>query len=163
MRDLALPARRFHAPSMSDEQRAAVVAEARSWLRTPYHHAADVKGHGVDCAMLLVRVYCDLGLVDKFDPRPYTRDWFLHRDEERYLRFLLARSREVRTASLGDIVLFKVGRCFAHAGIVSRGDPLRIIHAFSNTGYVVEDIVESHPDLSSRIKSAKFASYWGQS
>ena len=68
--------------------RAAVVAEARSWIGTPYHHAADVKGHGVDCAMLLVRVYCDLGLIEPFDPRPYTRDWFLHRSEERYLGFL---------------------------------------------------------------------------
>ena len=45
--------------------------------------------------MLLVRVYCDLGLVAPFDPRPYTRDWMLHRDEERYLGFLLARAREV--------------------------------------------------------------------
>ena len=47
---------------MSDAQRAAVVAEARSWIGTPYHHAADVKGHGVDCAMLLIRVYCDCRL-----------------------------------------------------------------------------------------------------
>ena len=70
-----------------------------SWIGTPYHHAADVKGRtgGVDCAMLLVRVYCDRGLVEKFDPRPYTRDWFLHRNEERYLGFLLARSCEVRS------------------------------------------------------------------
>jgi cell wall-associated NlpC family hydrolase len=128
--------------------RAAVVAEARSWIGTPYHHAADVKGHGVDCAMLLVRVYCDLGLIELFDPRPYTRDWFLHRSEERYLGFLLARSHEVRSPGLGDIVLFRVGRCFAHAGIV-------------NSGWVVEDIVESNSELSSRIKSAKFASYWG--
>jgi NlpC/P60 family putative phage cell wall peptidase len=141
--------------------RAAVVAEARSWIGTPYHHAADVKGHGVDCAMLLVRVYCDLGLIEPFDPRPYTRDWFLHRNEERYLGSLLARSHEVREPSLGDIVLFRVGRCFAHAGIASRTEPLRIIHAFSNSACVVEDIVESNSELSSRIKSAKFASYWG--
>ncbi len=73
-----------------------VVAAARAWIGTPYHHAADVKGQGgVDCAMLLVRVYCDLGLVEPFDPRPYTRDWMLHRDEERYLGFLLARARMV--------------------------------------------------------------------
>ena len=34
--------------------------------------------------------------------------------------------------ALGDIVLFRIGRCFAHAGIVSRTDPLTIIHAFAN-------------------------------
>lgn len=141
--------------------RAAVVAEARSWIGTPYHHAADVKDHGVDCAMLLVRVYCDLGLVEPFDPRPYTRDWFLHRNEERYLGFLLARSEEVRWPGLGDIILFRMGRCFAHAGIVSRVDPLNIVHAFANSGRVVEDIVHANPELASRLKGAKFASYWG--
>jgi cell wall-associated NlpC family hydrolase len=148
---------------MIEAKRAAVVAEARSWLGTRYHHAADVKGRqgGVDCAMLLVRVYCDLGLVERFDPRPYTRDWFLHRNEERYLGFLLARSREVRTPLEGDIVLFKVGRCFAHAGIVSRADPLTIIHAFSNAHCVVEDVIERSAELSARLKTARFASYWG--
>ena len=61
-------------PPTADElrQRAAVVAAARAWIGTPYHHMADIKGVGVDCAMLLVRVYCDLGLVEHFDPRPYT-------------------------------------------------------------------------------------------
>jgi len=141
--------------------RAAVVAEARSWIGTPYHHAADVKGHGVDCAMLLVRVYCDLGLVEPFDPRPYTRDWFLHRNEERYLKCLLKLSREIREPKDGDVVLFRIGRCFAHAGVVSRAEPLTIIHAFAATGCVVEDIIEQNPELSSRINSAKFASYWG--
>lgn len=141
--------------------RAAVVAEARSWIGTPYHHAADVKGHGVDCAMLLVRVYCDLGLVERFDPRPYTRDWFLHRSEERYLSFLLARSREVRCPQEGDIVLFRVGRCFAHAGIVSRAEPLTIIHSFAATRCVVEDVIERNAELAARLKMAKFASYWG--
>jgi cell wall-associated NlpC family hydrolase len=147
--------------AVSASQRAAVVAEARSWIRTPYHHAADVKGHGVDCAFLLIRVYCDLGLVDSFDPRPYTRDWFLHRDEERYLGFLLARSHEVSEPGLGDIILFRMGRCFAHAGIVSQVKPLRMIHAFAPSRCVVEDIIESNTELSSRMKTTKFASYWG--
>jgi cell wall-associated NlpC family hydrolase len=148
---------------MEASARARVVAEARAWLGTPYHHAADVKGPqgGVDCAMLLVRVYCDLGLVEPFDPRPYTRDWFLHRNEERYLGFLLARSREVREPGLGDIMLFRVGRCFAHGGIVSRLEPLSIIHAFSEVGRVVEDGIARNPRLAARRKTAKFASYWG--
>jgi cell wall-associated NlpC family hydrolase len=140
--------------------RAAVVTEARAWLGTPYHHAADVKGHGVDCGMLLVRVYCDLGLVEAFDPRPYTKDWFLHRNEERYLGFLLARSREVRFPGLGDIVLLRIGRCFAHAGIVSQVEPLTIIHAFAPARRVIEDIIERSAELSDRLKTAKFASYW---
>lgn len=148
-------------PEASAAARKEVVAEAKSWIGTPYHHAADVKGHGVDCAMLLVRVYCDLGLIEPFDPRPYTHDWFLHRNEERYLTSLLKLSVEVREPNDGDVVLFRVGRCFAHAGIVSRVEPLTIIHAFANAGCVVQDIIVQNPELSNRMKSAKFASYWG--
>ena len=133
-----------YAPT-ADDQRALVVAEARSWLGTPYHHAADVKGAGVDCAMLLVRVFCDLGLVPPFDPRPYTRDWFLHRSEERYLVALLARAREVRAPGLGDIVLFRMGRCFGHGGIVSRLEPLSLIHAFAARAHAsLKDSIENN-------------------
>jgi len=139
--------------------RAAVVAAARSWLGTPYHHCADVKGPkgGVDCAMLLVRVYVDLGLVEPFDPRPYAPDWMMHRSEEKYLGFLLARARVVERPGLGDVILFRVGRCFAHGGIVSKTEPLSIIHAYSQAGRVIEDEVERCA-LAPRART--FASYW---
>lgn len=149
---------------MSEEaERAAVVAAARLWIGTPYHHAADVKGRrgGVDCAMLLVRVYADLGLVEDFDPRPYTRDWMMHRGEERYLGFLLARAKIVVRPAPGDVILFKVGRCFAHGGIVTRESPLTIVHAFANARAVVEDRVDRLADPSSRLKAPMFASFWG--
>jgi hypothetical protein len=121
---------------------------------------ADVKGHGVDCAMLLVRIYCDLGLVKPFDPRPYTRDWFLHRDEERYLGFLFDRSHEVRAPGLGDVAILRIGRLFAHAGIVSRLDPFCIIHAFAPARFVIEDVVKASAELAERMKTARFASFW---
>ena len=57
-------------------------------------------------------------------------DWHLHRGEERYLGFLLARAREVAAPLAGDVILFKYGRCFSHGGIVTRVDPLTIVHAF---------------------------------
>jgi cell wall-associated NlpC family hydrolase len=145
----------------SDMQRAAVVAAARAWIGTPYHHMADIKGAGVDCAMLLVRVYCDLGLVSPFDPRPYTQDWMMHRNEERYLGFLLERARIVAKPDAGDVILFKIGRCFAHGGIVTRTEPLTICHAFMPAGYVIEDEIARSAELSERLTSAKFASYWG--
>lgn len=142
-------------------QRAAVVAEARSWIGTPYHHAADVKGAGVDCAMILVRVFCDLGLVEPFDPRPYTRDWMLHRDDERYLGFLLARAHEVAQPNPGDVILFRFGRCFAHGGVVAIRKPLTIVHAFAPARFVIEDNVERNAELAERLKNARFASCWG--
>lgn len=88
---------------MSDEaaQRAAIVREARSWIGTRYENCADVKGRngGVDCGMLLVRVFVDCGLCAPFDPRPYPPDWHLHRSEEKYLGFVFDRTREVFPAA----------------------------------------------------------------
>ncbi len=143
--------------------RRTVVAAARSWLGTPYHHMADLKSVGVDCAMLLVRVYCDLGIVEKFDPRPYTCDWMMHRNEERFMGFLFARAHAVETPGLGDVILFKVGRCHAHGGIVSKVEPLTIIHAFLPVGRVVEDELARSPELATGLRNAKFASFWGSS
>lgn len=146
---------------MSTADRAAVVAAARDWLGTPYHHAADVKGVGIDCAMILVRVFADLGLIEPFDPRPYTKDWMLHRDDERYMGFLLARAHQVATPEPGDVILFKVGRCYAHGGIVTKSDPLTIVHAYSQDGCVVEDEIRRVAMLAERLPNAKFFSYWG--
>ena len=140
--------------------RAAIVAEARSWIGTPYHHMADVKGVGCDCAMLLVRVYVDLKLVEPFDPRPYTRDWHLHRGEERYLGFLLARAREVAAPLPGDVILFKYGRCFSHGGIVTLSRPLTIVHAFHPARVVLEEELARNVEVAARLSEAKFASYF---
>lgn len=55
--------------------RAAVVAEARTWIGTPYHHQARVKGVGVDCAGVLIGVARALGIVAAdFDISGYTRE-----------------------------------------------------------------------------------------
>lgn len=50
---------------------AAVVAEARRWLGTPYRHQARLLGVGVDCAGLVLGVGRALGLVD-FDYHDYS-------------------------------------------------------------------------------------------
>ena len=40
-----------------DRRREAVIREAKSWIGTPFHHAARIKGAGVDCLMLLAEIY----------------------------------------------------------------------------------------------------------
>ena len=143
------------------DTRKAIVANARSWIGTAYHHAADLKGVGVDCAMLLIRVYGDLGLIEPADPRPYTRDWMLHRDDERYLRWLLAYAPEVASPAPGDVILFRFGRCFSHGGIISAVAPLTIIHAFAPARAVLEEEVGRNAELAERLNLARFASLWG--
>lgn len=119
------------------ELRKAIVDEAMTWLRTPYHHAAAVKGAGVDCAQILIEVYSAVGLADKPDVGYYPSDWMLHRSEERYLGWVEKYCRQVQTPAMGDIVLFKYGRCFAHSGIVV--DYPRIIHAQREDGCCYAD------------------------
>jgi hypothetical protein len=145
--------------TIESEQRAAVVAarerlcvvrEARSWIGTPYHNCADIKGVGVDCGMLLVRVFVDSGIVPPFDPRPYPADWHLHRSEEKYLGFVLARGGEVAAPEPGDIAVFKFGRSFAHGGIVTRAMPLTLVHAYHPARCVIEDDVTRDQVLAAR-------------
>ena len=124
-----------------------IVAAARAWLGTPFHNGADIRGIGVDCGMLLVRVYVDLGLCAPFDPRPYAQDWHLHRDEERYLGFILANCVEVEAPAPGDILAVRYGRSWSHAGIVTVASPLTIIHAAAPARCVLEDEVARDPVL----------------
>lgn len=116
------------------DRRAAVIAEACTWLGTPYHHQARLKGAGVDCAQILIAVYANTGMIDEFDTGYYPPDWMLHREEERYLGFVLERAHEVPEPQPGDIVLYKFGRCFSHAGIVI--DWPQIIHSYRGLGVV---------------------------
>jgi cell wall-associated NlpC family hydrolase len=110
-----------------------IVAAAQGWLGCPYHHASDLKGVGVDCAMLPVRVFCDLGLVPPFDPRPYPHDFMLHRDDERYRDWVKQFADQVETPQAGDLALFRIGRCYAHGAIVVDH---RMIHADLRAGCV---------------------------
>jgi cell wall-associated NlpC family hydrolase len=119
------------------EARQAIVNEAMTWLRTPYHHAAGIKGAGVDCAQILIEVYSSVGLTDKPDVGYYPSDWMLHRSEERYLGWIEKYASQVDTPAMGDVVLFKFGRCFSHSGIVVNYPT--IIHAQREDGCCYAD------------------------
>lgn len=129
----------------------AVVAQARLWLRTPYHHAADVLGVGVDCAMMPVRVYGAVGLIPAdIDPRPYPPDWHLHRDDERYLSWVTRYADKVPDGEPyqpGDLALFRFGRAVSHGGIIEVGgdDPM-MIHADRDAGEVCREEVRRFAD-----------------
>jgi cell wall-associated NlpC family hydrolase len=149
-------------PSSEAAQRAAVVAAARSWIGTPYHNCADIKGVGVDCGMLLVRVFVDLNLCPPFDPRPYPVDWHLHRSEERYLGFIFDRSAEATEPLPGDVMVFRYGRCYSHGGIVTAAKPLRIVHAYYQARMVIEDEVARNAVLADPARKPRFFSVWAK-
>jgi cell wall-associated NlpC family hydrolase len=116
-------------------RRAAVIAAAESWRSTPFHHAAKVKGAGVDCLRFLEATYLEAGIVDKIDIPYYPSDWHLHRDAERYMEGLLQYAREIEGPPLpGDVALFRFGRCYSHGAIVVAWP--RLIHAYWSLGVV---------------------------
>lgn len=127
-----------------------VVREARAWVGTPFHDCADVKGAGVDCAMLLVRVFCDLGVARAFDPRPYKPEWFMHQEEPLYLSWVKKYAREVTEPKAADVALFNFGKHAAHGAILL--DKGSMVHAFKPSGAVIID------DL--RHLRRYFHSYW---
>jgi NlpC/P60 family putative phage cell wall peptidase len=142
------------------QQRHRVVAEARRWIGTPYHNCADLRGIGVDCGMLIVRVFVDCGLCDPFDPRPYPPDWHLHRSDERYLGFVFDRCREVDQAQPGDVMVFRYGRCYSHGAIVTRAAPLTIVHAFWSARVVLEEELARNAQLADPARRRRAFSYW---
>lgn len=121
----------------SGDRRASVVTEAETWIGTPFHHAARVKGAGVDCLMLLAEVYERAGVAGHIEPPFYVPDWHLHRDAERYMQGLLRYARPTDQPEPGDIALFRFGRTFSHGAIVARWP--RLIHAYWSIGVVWGD------------------------
>ncbi len=121
-----------------EQQRLAVVNEAKTWLRTPYHSMARVKGAGVDCAMILAEVYQAAGMIPRIDPAEYPPDWHLHRGQEKYMEYVMKYATLISTAGKpGDGVLFRFGRCFSHGGIIIKWPT--IIHAFLDRPVQYED------------------------
>ena len=121
--------------------RRAVVAEAASWLGTPYHHMGRGKGVGADCLTLLAEVYERAGVIGHVEIPFYPPDWHLHRSVELYLGGVLDRATEIPGPPRpGDIAIFKMGRCFAHGVIVTRW-PL-LIHAHYSAGVIGGDATQ---------------------
>lgn len=108
-----------------------IVAEARSWIGTPYRHQASLKGTGCDCLGLVRGVWRALYGDEPERVPPYSRDWaeaaLRENLAEAGARHLLPVSCEAVQA--GDVLLFRwrAGLVAKHAAILT-GDGT-MIHA----------------------------------
>ena len=128
--------------SIEAKQRAAVVREALTWQRTPWHHHACVKGTAVDCGRFMLAVFKAAGVIEYQDPAPYSRDWMMHNDESLFLAEVEKYASRVYSDPFpGDIALFKYGQCISHGAIVI--DWPQIIHAYAPARCVTLDTMES--------------------
>lgn len=132
----------FSTEAMVSRARQEVVAEARSWLRTPYHHHARVKGVGVDCAMFLAEVYERTGLVEHVETGHYPHDWHDHRDEEMFIAWVQrVGCVPIEKPQSGDIALFRFGRTFSHGGVMA--DTATVIHSYLGMGVCTHRLDEA--------------------
>jgi cell wall-associated NlpC family hydrolase len=116
--------------------RQSIIDEAMTWLRTPWHHAAAVKGAGVDCARLLIEVYANCGLIERFIPDAYPRDFAMHSSHERFLMNIERYAVQIAKPQTGDVAVWKYGKCFSHGAIVI--DWPDIIHAKIGNGVILD-------------------------
>jgi NlpC/P60 family putative phage cell wall peptidase len=90
--------------------RAAILAEARSWIGTPYLHQSSLKGVGCDCLGLALGVYATLVGPPEEAPPPYGPSW-VEASGPRDLLLEAARRRLVERVDglwrAGDVLAFR--------------------------------------------------------
>ncbi|MBO6759204.1 MAG: C40 family peptidase [Roseibium sp.] len=116
--------------------KARVVVIARSWIGTPYHPQASLKGVGCDCLGLLRGVWREFYGKEPEAPPPYSPDWGQVGGTETLLDAADRHLRRIETGDVapGDVLVFRMTKnaIAKHCGIVS--GPGRFIHALEGAG-----------------------------
>lgn len=117
---------------MGPETRESILAEAKSWLGTPYHQGGcSKKGVGVDCGRYVYEVFSKFYNLPPF-PSNYAEDWANHSRQELFLNWLKPVAILTPLIQPATVSLFKFGRNFSHAAIFLGGD--KYIHCWGKTG-----------------------------
>ena len=77
------------------EIRRKIVAEARTWLGTPYHLNSRIKGVGCDCATLILQTMINVGVFTEERMEIYSDDWWQHTEEEKYSMVVLRHAKKI--------------------------------------------------------------------
>ena len=121
---------------------AAVIAAARSWLGTPYHDQASLKGVGCDCLGLARGVWREVVGPEPFPIEPYSRGWGETGQIEVLAEGARRMMREIAPgdAGPGALVLFRmVPRAIAkHVGVMTGPDSF--IHSYERLGVIEQPL-----------------------
>jgi cell wall-associated NlpC family hydrolase len=148
------------------DQRTVVIAIARTWIGTPYHHGARIRRIGADCATFLAAVFEEAGLVQPVTLPAYLPQWHQNGHEELYLDLVREHCCEVEAPRPGDIVMWRFGHVLSHGAIVVTWP--RIIHALVDVGVHEDDalankrlcIVGAAEIGAGKPRERRFFSYW---
>lgn len=133
---------------LTKEQTEALIAEAKTWLKTPYHAHACIKKAGVDCAQLLIGVVVGAGIVSPFEVRQDYSTVVPQGTE--YVDVILKYCDEIteHEAQPGVLALYKTSHGWMHSAIVVEW-PSAVIHATEKRGVIMtsgdEDILRGKP------------------
>lgn len=125
---------------LTDEDRAQIVREARSWLGTPFHHQGRVKGVGVDCAGVAVEVAKACGL-EWSDAQGYGRLPY----RGLFTKTIEAVTDPVDLADVlpGDLMVFTWRDDPQHVAIVTRvGSTIQMVHAWQQATVCAENVFD---------------------
>ncbi|MTH95695.1 NlpC/P60 family protein [Roseibium sp. RKSG952] len=119
-----------------------VITAARSWLGTPYHDQASLKGVGCDCLGLARGVWRDVVGPEPFPIPPYSRDWGETGQCEVLAEGARSMMMEVPLAEAcpGALVLFRMKQnaIAKHVGILT--GTATFLHAYERLGVIEEPL-----------------------
>lgn len=122
---------------------AEILAAARRWIGTPYHHQSSTRGVACDCVGLIRGVWRDLGYAPAAPVPAYSRDWGDATGNEGVLAAARVHLTERPAGELeaGDVIVlrWRAAGLAKHAAIYAGPT---FIHAFEPHG-VVEASVDT--------------------
>jgi NlpC/P60 family putative phage cell wall peptidase len=126
--------------------RAAIVAEARSWIDTPYRHQASLKGVGCDCLGLARGVWRAFYSTEPEPIPAYSRDWAEARGEETLAIAAGRHMTAVPPADMraGDLLIFALNSHAPAKHCAILVTPDRMVHG-----------IEAHP-----VAEVSLGSWW---
>jgi len=120
-----------------------IVAEAMTWVGTPYRHQGSRKGVGCDCLGLVRGIWRAVYGREPERPGPYASDWAESGNGEPLLEAARRHCAEkgLNDAAPGDLIAFRWRNVHAakHLGIVVASDAF--VHAYEGHSVMVSALI----------------------
>ena len=125
---------------MAGLDRARIVAAARGWIGTPYHHQASAKGVGCDCLGLVRGIWRELVGPEPEPIPPYASDWSEATGRDALLEAGMRHFVGVDPGRMraGDVAVFRWKPEWPAKHLAIVVEPHGLIHAYDAAGAVVE-------------------------
>ncbi|RIK87091.1 MAG: peptidase P60 [Hyphomicrobiales bacterium] len=122
---------------------AAILAEAMTWLGTPYRHQGSRKGVGCDCLGLVRGVWRAVYGVEPERPGPYSPDWAEAGGDDPLIGAARRHcaERTLADARPGDLIVFRwrAHHAAKHLGILLPGE--RFLHAYEGHAVMASPLI----------------------